>query len=38
MYLAFAVTVVIAVLADFGLHRAGFSSSERAAGPAVRLD
>jgi len=38
MFLAFAATIVIAVAADYGLHHAGFSSSEQTAGPAVRLD
>ena len=38
MLAAFLAAVVIAVAADFGLHRAGFSSQEVTAGPSVRLD
>jgi len=38
MFLAFLTVVVLAVLADFGLHRAGFSAQEASSGPAVRLD
>lgn len=38
MLTAFAATVLIAVGAYFALHEAGFSSDERLAGDAVRLD
>lgn len=38
MFLAFLATVVLAVLADFGLDRAGFSVQDVTAGPSVRLD
>ena len=38
MYLAFLAMVVVAVVADFGLHNAGFSAKEETSGPAVRLD
>ena len=38
MYLAFAVTIVLAVLASIALDRAGFSTKEVTSGPAVRLD
>ncbi|WP_280960203.1 hypothetical protein [Antarcticimicrobium luteum] len=38
MYLAFLAIVALAVLADFGLHRAGFSVQEATSGPSVRLD
>jgi len=38
MFLAFAVTIVIAFAADYALHRMGFSSEERQAAPeSVRL-
>jgi len=37
MYAAFAATALIAVVAFYGLGALGFSSGERAAGPAVRL-
>jgi|GEM_PF-1754095 len=35
---AFAAIIVIAVIAFYGLGEAGFSSGERQAGNAVRLD
>ncbi len=38
MYLAFLVTVLITGAAYFGLQQTGFSSAERTAGPAVRLE
>ncbi len=38
MYIAFAAIAVIAVGSNLILGQAGFSSQERAAGPAVRLD
>ena len=38
MYLAFLAIAVISVAAWYGLNQAGFSSAERAAGDAVRLD
>lgn len=38
MYLAFAAIAAVAILADLGLARAGFSTAEVTAGPAVRLD
>ncbi|WP_274378822.1 hypothetical protein [Alkalilacustris brevis] len=38
MYLAFAATIVLAVLANIALDRAGFSTEEVTSGPAVRLD
>jgi len=38
MYLAFLSIIVIAVLADFGLHNAGFSAQDVTSGPSVRLD
>lgn len=38
MVLAFLATVVLAVLADFVLDRAGFSVQDVTAGPSVRLD
>ncbi|MGB3314253.1 MAG: hypothetical protein WBB85_07555 [Albidovulum sp.] len=38
MFAAFLAAIVIAVVADLGLHRAGFSSQEATAGPSVRLD
>ncbi len=38
MLTAFLAIAVIAVGASFGLKEAGFSSSERQAGDAVRLD
>lgn len=38
MLTAFAAIAVIAVTADLGLHRAGFSAAERTSGEAVRLD
>lgn len=38
MIFAFLSIIVIAVAADFGLDRAGFSSGERAVGNAVRLN
>ncbi len=38
MYLAFLVIAVLAVAADYGLHRAGFSAQDMTSGPAVRLD
>ena len=38
MFLAFAAIAVIAVGAWYGLNHAGFSSAERTAGDAVRLD
>jgi len=37
MFAAFAVTGIIAVVAWYGLHEAGFSAGERNAGEAVRL-
>ncbi|WP_347313453.1 hypothetical protein [Defluviimonas sp. SAOS-178_SWC] len=38
MALAFLTAILISVIADLGLHRAGFSSSEVTSGPDVRLD
>lgn len=38
MWIAFIAIAVIALGADFVLDHAGFSSAERATGPAVRLD
>lgn len=38
MWTAFAVTIVIAVGAGFGLQEAGFSAASRTSGDAVRLD
>ncbi|MDH5452310.1 MAG: hypothetical protein OEY05_01670 [Paracoccaceae bacterium] len=38
MFLAFLAIAVIAVAADLGLDRAGFSSQEASTGAAVRLD
>jgi len=38
MYLAFLATALIAVGAYFGLQYIGFSTAERTAGDAVRLD
>ncbi len=38
MFTAFAAIAVIGIAAYFGLQQAGFSSSERQAGDAVRLD
>lgn len=38
MFVAFAAIAVIAVGANLILGQAGFSSQDRAAGPAVRLD
>lgn len=39
MLTAFAATLVIAVVADFGLDRIGFGTAERLSNPAaVRLD
>lgn len=38
MFAAFLSAIVIAVVADLALHRAGFSSQEATAGPSVRLD
>jgi hypothetical protein len=38
MALAFVAIAVIAVLADQGLSRAGFSTEDVTHGPAVRLD
>lgn len=38
MYLAFLVIAVVAVVADYSLHRAGFSVQDVTSGPAVRLD
>ncbi|MEM8852036.1 MAG: hypothetical protein AAGE03_18610 [Pseudomonadota bacterium] len=39
MLIAFAACIVIAVVADFGLDRMGFSSSEQQSSPdTVRLD
>ena len=38
MLAAFAVCLLIAVVADFGLDRAGFTSAERYTAPSVRLD
>ncbi|WP_258546689.1 MULTISPECIES: hypothetical protein [Rhodobacterales] len=37
MLLAFAATAVIAVIAYYGLHAAGFASDSATASPAVRL-
>lgn len=37
MLVAFAATIVIAVVADFGLDYAGFSAAEQTTGNAVRL-
>lgn len=37
MYLAFLVTALVTAVAYVGLQQAGFSSAERTAGPAVRL-
>jgi hypothetical protein len=38
MFLAFLAIAVIAIAADLGLDRAGFSSQEASTGAAVRLD
>ncbi|MDX2482746.1 hypothetical protein [Antarcticimicrobium sediminis] len=38
MYLAFLTLAVLTVVADYGLHRAGFSVQDVTSGPAVRLD
>ena len=38
MLMAFVAIAVIAVAADLGLERAGFSAAEVTSGPAVRLD
>jgi hypothetical protein len=38
MYAAFVAIALIAVVADIGLGRAGFSAAETTSGPAVRLD
>lgn len=38
MYLAFLAIIGIAVAADYGLDRAGFSIQDVTSGPAVRLD
>lgn len=38
MWLAFAAIAVISVVAWYGLNRAGFSTADRTAGDAVRLD
>lgn len=38
MYLAFLAIVVLAVAADFSLHRTGFSIQDVTSGPSVRLD
>lgn len=38
MLTAFAAALLIAVLADVGLDRIGFSSAERQSAPSVRLD
>ena len=38
MLSAFVAIAAIAVLSNLALNEAGFSSQERAAGPAVRLD
>lgn len=38
MIAAFAAIVIIAIGANLVLQNAGFSSAERASGPAVRLD
>ena len=38
MLAAFAMILVIAVAANFGLEEAGFSSQEVQSGPSVRLD
>ena len=38
MFLAFAATALIAVVAWYGLHQLGFSAAEQGAGNAVRLD
>jgi len=38
MILSFAAALVIAVIADLGLDRAGFSSAEQQSTAAVRLD
>lgn len=37
MYMAFAVTAILALVAGLGLGELGFSSQDRAAGSAVRL-
>ena len=38
MLAAFATAIAIAVVAQIGLDRAGFSSAERQTAPSVRLD
>ena len=38
MLWAFAATIVIAVVAGYGLDLIGFSAAEQGSGPAVRLD
>ncbi len=38
MWLAFAAIIVLAVIADFGLNYAGFSTADVTSGPSVRLD
>jgi hypothetical protein len=38
MLTSFVAIILIAVVASFGLERAGFSSKEVTTGPAVRLD
>lgn len=38
MFAAFAAIVLMTVAAPYLLKQAGFSSAERSAGPAVRLD
>jgi len=37
MFVSFAAIIVIAIVANFGLERAGFASDQVNAGPAVRL-
>lgn len=38
MFIAFAAIILIAIAADYGLERAGFSTQEKQAAPSVRLD
>lgn len=38
MLAAFVAIVIIAIGANFGLQRAGFSAADRTAGDAVRID
>ena len=38
MFLAFLTIVLVGFAADYGLHRAGFSSQEMTSGAAVRVN